>query len=92
MSKVKTRSKKHLKKEESPFNNYWNKNNYLLFGAGIVIIILGFFFMAQDPWDSTLSLSVSPLVLLFAYLIIFPLSILYSRKKTSAVKNVSSEN
>lgn len=92
MSKVKPRSKKQIKLAESPFNNYWNKNNYILFGSGIGIILLGFFLMAQGPWDNPLSLTVSPLVLLFAYLIVFPLSILYKRKKTSSAENVSSEN
>ena len=92
MSKIKSKSKKQTKVQESPFNNYWNKTNYILFGAGIGITILGFFLMAQSPWDNPLSLTVSPLVLLLSYLVIFPLSILYKRKKSSAVENVSSKN
>lgn len=92
MSKVKTKPRKLNKVQSSPFKNYWDKNNYILFGVGIGIIILGFVLMAQDPWDNPLSLSVSPVVLLFAYLIVFPLSILYKKKKTSTVNNVSSKD
>lgn len=92
MSKVKQRSKKQSKVQESPFKNYWDKNNYLIFGTGIGIVLIGFLLMAQGPWDNPLSLTVSPLVLLFAYLIVFPLSILYRRKKSTVTENVSSEN
>jgi hypothetical protein len=92
MSKIKQKIKKQKKNLYSPFKNYWDKSNYILFGIGVGIIILGFILMAQDPWDNPLSLSVSPLVLLFAYLIVFPLSILYKKKKSSTVNNVSSED
>jgi Protein of unknown function (DUF3098) len=92
MSKIKQKIKKQKKDLSSPFKNYWDKSNYILLGIGMGIIVLGFILMAQDPWDNPLSLSVSPLVLLFAYLIVFPLSILYKKKKSSTVNNVSSED
>ncbi|OGU37113.1 MAG: hypothetical protein A2068_11090 [Ignavibacteria bacterium GWB2_35_6b] len=82
MSKVRKAitSKKQI--EKSPFNNYWIKENYIFLLIGILVLILGFFLMAQDPYDSQLSLSFSPIVLLFAYIIIFPLSILFRKKKS----------
>lgn len=92
MSKVKHKSRKQINIKSSPFLNYWDKNNYIIFGIGIGIVILGFFFMAQGPWNSFLSLSLSPIILLIAYLIIFPLSILYRKKKTSMTNNVPSKN
>jgi len=90
MAKLKPKSKKSIKNVSSPFKNYWDKNNYILFGLGIGIIIIGFLLMSQGPWDNPLSLSVSPIVLLVAYIIIFPLSILYKKKKTSSASDVSS--
>jgi hypothetical protein len=92
MSKVKPKSKKQAKIIKSPFNNYWNKNNYVILGFGIGIIILGFILMAQSPWDNPLSLSYSPIILLIAYLIVFPLSILYKSKKNKMDNDVSREN
>lgn len=80
MAKVK-RTNVSVKKIESPFKNYWDKSNIIIFAVGIVVLILGFILMNQYPWDNPLSLSVSPWVLLVAYLIIFPLSIFYRRKK-----------
>ncbi|PID57460.1 MAG: hypothetical protein CR986_08960 [Ignavibacteriae bacterium] len=78
MAKVK--QKKGIKnKIISPFKNYWEKSNYIIFGAGILVLVLGFFLMTNDPWDNPLSLTVAPLVLLLAYLVIFPLAILYKK-------------
>ena len=92
MARTKPKSKKQYKTLISPFKNYWDKNNYIIFGIGIGIIILGFILMAQDPWDNPISLSFSPVILLFAYLIVFPFSILYRKKRNSSTNNVSSKN
>lgn len=79
MSKIKSKSKIVKRSFISPFKNYWTKTNYILGGIGFLVLLLGFFLMAQGPWDNPISLS--PIVLLLAYLIIFPLSILYRKRK-----------
>ena len=89
MAKVK---KKKQIKVKSPFKNYWDSKNYTIFGLGIFVVIIGFILMSQGPWDNPISLTVSPIVLLVAYLIIFPLSILYKKKKTPPLDNVSSKS
>ncbi len=91
MAKKIVRGKKNTKAIASPFKNYWTKMNYNFFWLGILTVIIGFILMAQGPWDNPLSLSVSPIVLLFAYFIIFPLSILY-KKKNSSEEDVSSKS
>lgn len=82
MAKVRKNIRSQKKTEKSPFNNYWKKENFYILFGGIAVVILGFFLMSQDPYDSTVSLSISPIVLLIAYLIIFPLSIFYRKRKT----------
>jgi hypothetical protein len=67
--------------KESPFKFYWTKMNYILFISGFVVLILGYFLLSTDPWDGFTSLSLSPVILLIAYLVIFPLSILLIKKK-----------
>ncbi len=84
MAKVKKRVKSTNKRFESPFQNYWTKNNYLLLGVGILVLIIGYFLMSQGPWDNPLSLTIAPLVLLIAYVIIFPLSIMYKKKSDNS--------
>ncbi|NJD22922.1 MAG: DUF3098 domain-containing protein [Melioribacter sp.] len=77
----------------SPFKDYWNKNNYILIAIGLVVLTLGYIFMAQGNWDSFFSLTISPITLLIAYIIIIPLAILL--KSSVFIKNksnVSSKN
>lgn len=81
MTKQKTRDrKKKQQKVASPFKNYWKKDNYVIFLVGIAVLILGNLLLSVGPWDNPVSLTIAPLVLLFAYLVIFPLSILYKKK------------
>ncbi len=90
MAKVKVKSKNNKQKFTSPFKNYWSRRNYIILASGLVIVILGFILMAQGPWDNPISLSYSPIVLLIAYIIIFPLSILKS--KNNSKPDVPSKN
>lgn len=89
---AKAKLKKQSKVVNSPFKNYWTKNNYILLLIGLGIILIGFVLMNQAPWDNVISLSVSPIVLLIAYLIVIPFSILYKKNKTVAEDNVSSKD
>ena len=81
-TKIKKKTIKQTKKASvSPFNIYWEKKNYYLLALGLVVTIIGFYFMNIGPWDSFSSLVLSPIILFIAYIIIFPLSI-FLRKKS----------
>ena len=67
----------------SPFNIYWEKNNYYLLYAGIGIIILGFYLMSIGPWNSFTSLVISPIVLVIGYIFVLPASIFYRKKNNT---------
>ena len=85
--KVQKKSSKQAKKNwVSPFNIYWEKKNYILLFAGIIVLIIGYLVMSDGKWNSTSALVFSPIILGIAYLLIFPLSIFSSRK------NQNSEN
>lgn len=82
MTKVKKRATvKTSKKLPSPFNIYWEKNTYILLIVGIVVTIVGYYLMSIGPWNSNESLVYSPIILFIAYVIIFPLAIIYRKKK-----------
>lgn len=88
-TKVKKRSAvKSAKKLPSPFNIYWEKNNYLILIAGIIVSIIGYYFMSIGPWNSNESLVYSPILLFIAYVIIFPFAIVYRRKKQQSTESV----
>ena len=60
-------------------SNNWpfNKKNYLLFGIGILVIILGYVIMATGNVNSFQSVKLAPVLLVIGYLVIIPLSIFY---------------
>ncbi|TSA29847.1 MAG: hypothetical protein D4R68_01510 [Ignavibacteriales bacterium] len=93
MSKEKKNLREVRKPVQSPFRDYWDKSNYILIASGLGVLTLGYIFMAQGNWDSFFSLTISPVTLLIAYIIIIPLAILlkssvFIKKKT----NVSSKD
>ncbi len=60
--------------------------NYRILAAGLLVITLGYIALLQEPWDGTLPLVVSPILLLLGYCVLVPLGILY-RQKSEAPKN-----
>ena len=57
---------------------YWNFNkiNYMLFGVGILTIIIGYILMITGETDSYQVVKVAPVILLIGYIVIIPLAIL----------------
>lgn len=76
--------KKAIKRKNLRVSSIWsiplNKSNFILFGLGIIVLIIGFYIMTIPPWDSAFSLIISPLILLIGYFIIFPFGILKNHK------------
>jgi hypothetical protein len=77
---IKKSNAAQTKKLQSTFLIYWEKTNYILLFVGIFSLIIGYLIMSIGEWDSTTSLVVSPIILFIAYIIIFPISILYRKK------------
>ena len=68
-----------VKTNKNNNSNNWpfNKKNYLLFGIGILVIILGYIIMAIGEVNSFQSVKLAPILLVIGYLVIIPLSIFY---------------
>lgn len=58
-----------------------NKKNLILIAVGVLMLVIGFICLATGPADNPVSLTVAPLILSIAYLVIIPLGILWSGKK-----------
>lgn len=67
----------------SPFNIYWKKKNYLFLFLGFVLLFVGYYLMSIKPWNSFAALDISPVILIIAYVIIFPAAILFREKLNS---------
>jgi len=63
------------------FENWsFSSKNYLIFGIGLVLIILGYFIMVMGTVNSFQSLTLAPIMLFIGYIIIIPLALIYRDK------------
>jgi len=78
MKQRKIRKKTTAAQEALPFSS----TNYLLFGLGLLVIIIGYILLSIGPWNSFYSLLAAPIFLVIGYCIIIPIAILYHKKKS----------
>ncbi|MCQ2106932.1 MAG: DUF3098 domain-containing protein [Fibrobacter sp.] len=58
-----------------------DKKNIILIALGVLLLVIGFICLATGPAENPVSLTVAPLILCLAYLVIIPLGILWKGKK-----------
>ena len=58
----------------------FGKTNYIIFTLGLFSLILGYYLMASGLVNSFQSLTLSPILLFFGYIIIIPLALFYRDK------------
>ena len=63
-------------KKTLQFSWPYKRKNYVLFGVGVFVIIVGYLTMYLGDVNSFQSLVVSPLLLLLGYLVIIPVALL----------------
>ena len=63
-------------KKTLQFSWPYKRKNYVLFGVGVFVIIVGYLIMYSGEVDSLQSLVISPLFLLAGYLVIIPMALL----------------
>jgi len=69
-------AKKTKKEGVFPFE----RENYLILLAGIVVIILGYLALSEKTVEGFLPLTVAPILLVIGYCVIIPLGIMYRKK------------
>ena len=55
----------------------YGKKNYILFSMGLAILTISYFLMASGSVSSLRSLVISPILLIFGYLVVIPVALLY---------------
>ncbi len=83
MAKVK-KTVKYSQIPKNVFDNYWTKTNLIITVIAVVLLTIGYILMAQGPWDNPVSLTISPIILVFTYVIVIPVAILFFGKKDSS--------
>ncbi|HON12294.1 MAG TPA: hypothetical protein PLE24_15635 [Chitinispirillaceae bacterium] len=61
--------------------NFFSSINYKLFARSLVLLVVGYIFLAQGPVDSTLSKSVAPLILVGVYCVLIPVALAVKGKE-----------
>ena len=80
--KVKRKSGRKLKEVGVSFT----KLNYQLFGFASLIILVGYWALAQLPVDGFLTLTFAPILLVVGYCVLIPLAIISGNKNTAGDK------
>ena len=68
----------------------FSQTNYILFGAGLSIIILGYIVMATGDTYSPQGLTVAPIMLFIGYIILIPAALIYKEQKPESNDNPGS--
>ena len=63
-----------------------SKTNYILFGIGLILIILGYILMGKGEVYSFQSLTLAPIMLFIGYIIVIPASLIYRGKNSLEVE------
>tara|TARA_Y100001970_G_C14124247_1_gene798030 strand:- start:37 stop:300 length:264 start_codon:yes stop_codon:yes gene_type:complete len=69
-------------KSDAIFDSWsYSKNNYILFGIGIIFLIIGYVIMGLGETNSFQSLSLAPVILAIGYLVLIPYALIYKKKE-----------
>lgn len=61
--------------------DFFSSKNYLGLLLGAVLLGIGFFLLGLKPADNKLALNVAPFVLILAFAVVLPISILMGKDK-----------
>ncbi|MBI5058209.1 hypothetical protein HZB60_00340 [candidate division KSB1 bacterium] len=62
----------------------FTRKNYLWLGIGLAVLLVGYVCLAQPPADGFLSLTLAPILLTTAYVVIFPYAIMAHERTVDA--------
>jgi hypothetical protein len=68
----------------------FSNTNYVLFGIGLALIIVGYFIMAAGEVNSFQSLTLAPIMLFIGYIIFIPAALIYREKSPEVEDNLGS--
>lgn len=80
MAKPVTKAKKTAGKSKKEMYFPFGKENFIIIGIGIVVLIIGYFFLSQSPADGTGPMVIAPVLLVLGYCVIIPYGILKKPK------------
>lgn len=81
---VKTKQLKRSKADDSlPFD----RENYIILGIGLLVIVLGYVALSGNTVEGFSQLTLAPILLVLGYCVIIPVGILYRKREKPAATN-----
>ena len=62
------------------------RSNYLIIGAGLLLILVGYLAMLEGSVEGFLPLVVAPILLVLGYCVVIPFGILYRKRKREEIE------
>lgn len=81
---VKTKSKKSSSRQKKEFSFPLKKENFMIIGIGIVLLVIGYILMSQNSVDGFMPTVVAPILLVIGYCVVIPYGILKKEKTETA--------
>ncbi len=60
---------------------FFGKKNWLGLLLGAILLVVGFYLLGRGPADNKIALNVAPFILIFAFAVVLPVSILMGGEK-----------
>ncbi len=61
----------------------FSRENYTIFAVALAVLMVGYWSLAQEPVDGFLTMTLAPVLLIFAYCVLIPFAIIHIRKESS---------
>ena len=72
---------KHAKKSAGDNVFPFERENFVILGIGLVVIIIGYFALSGNSVEGFSQLTLAPLLLVLGYCVIIPVGIIYRKKQ-----------
>jgi hypothetical protein len=82
---------KQIKKGKRDVIFPFERENYIILGVGLLVIVLGYIALSGNSVEGFMPLTVAPILLVLGYCVIIPIGILYRKKEKPAIKSASTE-
>ena len=79
MKKTQGKQSRVVKQEKELFG--FTRTNYIIFFAGLITIIIGYFALAQPPVNGFMTLTLAPILLVIGYCVLVPWAIFWKQKQ-----------
>ena len=71
---------KQIKKAKRDDVLPFERENYIILGIGLVVIVLGYIALAGNTVEGFFQLTIAPVLLVLGYCVIIPIGIMYRKK------------